>query len=242
MTKSGFSIVLERTTFTLNTVQRGDALTLLQSLSDGCTPLVIFDPQHRAIFEHKKYGNEGARQSARVALPQMSEDYIDACCREIVRVLKPGGYHARWIDKFGLCLGHHDRLPHELIKTVDLIAWDNQRMGQGDRARNRGDYLVILQRPRSKKPYFPARATWRDRGITCRWIEKIDLRRYPRKLYPHAKPFELTKRLIGAVTQPDDFIIDPAAGSFVVMHAAHELGRNFIGCDLAEGMKEAQRG
>jgi len=26
-----------------------------------------------------------------------------------------------------------------------------------------------------------------------------------------------------------------------VMHAAHELGRNFIGCDLAEGMKEAQR-
>ena len=26
----------------------------------------------------------------------------------------------------------------------------------------------------------------------------------------------------------------PAAGSFTVMHAAHQLGRNFIGCDLME--------
>jgi DNA modification methylase len=27
-------------------------------------------------------------------------------------------------------------------------------------------------------------------------------------------------------------VVDPAAGSFTVMHAAHELGRNFVGCDL----------
>jgi len=39
--------------------------------------------------------------------------------------------------------------------------------------------------------------------------------------------------LIGAVTRPGDLIIDPAAGSFVVMHAAHALSRNFVGCDLA---------
>jgi site-specific DNA-methyltransferase (adenine-specific) len=38
--------------------------------------------------------------------------------------------------------------------------------------------------------------------------------------------------LIGAVTQPGDLVVDPAAGSFVVMRAADQLGRNFIGCDL----------
>jgi hypothetical protein len=27
--------------------------------------------------------------------------------------------------------------------------------------------------------------------------------------------------------------VDPAAGSFAVMHAAHQLGRHFVGCDLA---------
>jgi len=39
-------------------------------------------------------------------------------------------------------------------------------------------------------------------------------------------------RLIGAVAQPGDLVVDPAAGSFVVLHAARQLGRNFIGCDL----------
>jgi hypothetical protein len=28
-------------------------------------------------------------------------------------------------------------------------------------------------------------------------------------------------------------LVDPAAGSFLVMRAAHQLGRDFIGCDLA---------
>jgi len=27
--------------------------------------------------------------------------------------------------------------------------------------------------------------------------------------------------------------LDPCAGSFVVLHAARELGREFLGCDLA---------
>jgi hypothetical protein len=36
---------------------RGDALTLLRSLPDGCTPLVFFDPQYRGgcdIARHKE--------------------------------------------------------------------------------------------------------------------------------------------------------------------------------------------
>ena len=42
-------------------------------------------------------------------------------------------------------------------------------------------------------------------------------------------------RLIAAVTQPDDLVVDPAAGGFTVMHVAHELGRRFVGCDIAYG-------
>jgi site-specific DNA-methyltransferase (adenine-specific) len=87
------------------------------------------------------------------------------------------------------------------------------------------DYLLILQ-----KPKLLAKATWRDHGIRCRWPEKIN-----RKLYshPHAKPIGLITRLIGAVTLPGDLVIDPAAGSFVVMQAALDLGREFIGVDIA---------
>jgi site-specific DNA-methyltransferase (adenine-specific) len=208
-------------TMTPNVAQRGDALTLLRSLPDGCTPLVLFDPQYRGVLDHLQYGNEGSRQRGRVGLPAMTTDYIDACCREAARALKPSGYLLRWTDTFHLCQADHLRIA-DVLECVDLIAWDNLRPGNGYRSRRRSDYLLVLQ-----KPPKAAKRTWRDHGIPSRWAEKVD-----RSLHPHVKPIELIARLIGAVTQPGDLVVDPAAGSFLVMHAAHELGRNFIGCDL----------
>jgi site-specific DNA-methyltransferase (adenine-specific) len=52
-------------------------------------------------------------------------------------------------------------------------------------------------------------------------------------LYPHVKPIGLIARLIAATTESGELIVDPAAGSFVVMSAALETGRNFIGADIA---------
>ena len=59
-----------------NVAQQGDALALLQSLPDSCTPVVFFDPQFRGVLDKLKYGNEGARQKGRFKLPAMSSDYI----------------------------------------------------------------------------------------------------------------------------------------------------------------------
>jgi site-specific DNA-methyltransferase (adenine-specific) len=202
-----------------NVAQRGDALDLLKSLPDDSVAVAFFDPQFREVLDKLAYGNEGARQAERCNLPQMSADYIDDCCREIARVLVPTGYCMRWIDTFGLCEAHHLRV--DCLKCVGLMAWDNQRMGMGYRLRQRGDYLLVLQKPPTK-----AKATWSDHGIADRWPEKVD-----RKIHPHVKPAGLIERLIGAVTLPGDLVIDPAAGSFVVMHAALRLGREFIGCD-----------
>jgi site-specific DNA-methyltransferase (adenine-specific) len=84
----------------------------------------------------------------------------------------------------------------------------------GKRSRRRGDYVVVLQTP----PISPK--TWRDRVIPNRWAEKIDLERYPRKLHPH---------------EPGDLVVDPAAGSFVVLHVATKMQRRFVGCDIAYG-------
>ena len=49
------------------------------------------------------------------------------------------------------------------------------------------------------------------------------------------KPAGLVTRLIAATTEPGDLVVDPAAGSFVVMHGARQLGRDFIGCDIVAG-------
>jgi site-specific DNA-methyltransferase (adenine-specific) len=215
--------MLDRVGNVLNVAQRGDALLLLESLPDVCTPLVFFDPQHRSVLDKLQFGNEGERQRGRAKLPAMTEEYIDAVCFEIARVLQPSGYCMRWADTFTLCEGHHLRVASELLKVVDLIAWDSLRAGMGKRSRRRGDYLLVLQ-----KPPIRAGATWRDHSIPSRWAEKVD-----RKLHPHVKPIALIERLIGATTQPGDLVVDPAAGSFGGMHAARQLGRNFIGCDLA---------
>src|SRR5262249_25588239 len=168
-----------------NIAQRGDAIELLRALSTASTPLVWFDPQFRGVLDHLKFGNEGARQSGRVALPAMTADYIDECCREIARVLKPSGYLFRWTDTFHLCEGDHKRIA-DVLKCVDLIAWDNLRPGMGKRSRRRGDYLLVTQKP----PIIAS--TWRDHGIASRWLEKVD-----RNLHPHVKPVGLIARLIG---------------------------------------------
>src|SRR5215472_8223736 len=108
-----------------NIAQYGDSLALLRSLPDRCTPLVFFDPQHRDNLDKLKYGNEGERQRERCKLPQMSSDYIEQCCRESARVLMPSGYLMLWQNAFGVCEGWHRRLD-DVLKCVDLVAWDNQ--------------------------------------------------------------------------------------------------------------------
>jgi site-specific DNA-methyltransferase (adenine-specific) len=206
--------------FAANIAQRGDALDLLASIPDACTPLVFFDPQHRAVLDKLAFGNEGSRQRGRYILPAMTEDYIDRVCRECARALRPSGYLMLWADTFSLCEAHHLRVA-DAFKCVDLLAWDNLRIGMGKRSRRRGDYLLVLQ-----KPPISAK-TWTDHGIPSRWQEKVD-----RGGHPHIKPIGLITRLIGAVTMAGDVIVDPAAESFVVMTAAHQLERKFYGCDL----------
>jgi site-specific DNA-methyltransferase (adenine-specific) len=152
----------------------------------------------------------------------MSSDYIDQCCREAARVLRPSGYLLLWVDTFHWCEGDHRRLA-DVLTSVDLIAWDSLRIGMGYRTRRRGDYLLVLQ-----KPPLRAKGTWNDHSIPSRWPEKID-----NKTHPHAKPAGLIARLIGAVTTPGDLVVDPCAGSFVVMRVANEMGRHFVGGDIA---------
>ena len=207
--------------YSKNVAQRGDALDLLRSLPAECAPLAFFDPQHRSVLDRLKFGNEGARQRGRSQLPAMTEEYIDDCAREIARVLATSGYLMLWTDTFRLCEAHHLRLA-DVLKPVDLVAWDSLRIGMGKRTRHRGDNLIILQ----KRP-ISAR-TWKDHGIPSRWPEKVD-----RRVHAHVKPIGLIERLIAAVTEPGDLVVDPAAGSFRVMAAAHRLGRDFIGCDCA---------
>lgn len=196
----------------------GNGLTLMRKLKSGIAPCMFFDPQYRGVLDEMDYGNEGARQGDRADLPQMSAEVIHRFLVEIERVLRPGRYCFMWVDKFTLCEGRYQIAG---LKCVDLITWNKQRIGMGYRTRRKGEYLRVLQ-----KPPIEAQATWSDRGIPDVWDEvKPDG-------HPHAKPFELQRTLIAAVTQPGEYVLDPCAGGYGVMRAAHAVGRRFYGCDL----------
>lgn len=214
--------------FPLDKRNKGDGLELLKSLPADYTKLVFFDPQYRGVLDKLGYGNEGERQKGRAALKQMNPEDISEWGENIARIVKPSGYCMMWVDKFILC---NDRAEHYFVDligrnpmhTVDLITWNKGRIGMGYRSRRKGEYLMVFQ----KEP-IKARSTWRTKPcIGDVWDEKIEMR-----LHVHQKPHLLQRAIIEATTDPNDVVVDPCAGSFSVLHAAHSCNRRFLGCDL----------
>jgi site-specific DNA-methyltransferase (adenine-specific) len=215
--------------YPLDTMNKADGLDLLRGTPDEYTKLVIFDPQYRHVMDHLKFGNEGERQKQRAKLPQQSNLEISQFGAEIVRVLKPGGYVMLWCDKFILCEGIAPEFFQDQLKLVDLVTWNKCKMGMGKRTRRVAEYAIFFQKAphviRTKKL-----VTWRTQPVIRDvWDEKIGSKD---KIHGHQKPFGLQKAVIEATTDPGDVVIDPVAGSFSVMHAAHACGRRFLGGDI----------
>ncbi len=208
----------------LNCRNKMDGLRFLKLLPDKAVPVVFFDPQYRGILDKMKYGNEGkTRGKERSELPQMTEDVIQAFLRETNRVLMPSGHLFLWVDKFHVCQGLSPWLAHTDFHLVDMIVWNKKRLGMGYRTRRVSEYLVVLQ----TKPKR-AKGVWQLHDIPDVWDEKLP----DKKAHVHAKPVGLQSSLVKSVSSEGDIIVDPAAGSFSVMLAAHEVGRHFLGCDI----------
>ena len=209
----------------LNSRQKMDGLDFLNRLPSNSFPVSFFDPQYRGILDKLEYGNEGASRTARrCRLQQMSEETIADLIAGICDALVPTGHLFLWIDKFHLCQGFAHWLERTSLEVVDLVVWDKRRMGMGYRTRRASEYLVVLQK-------FPRRAkgVWRLHNIKDVWAEPA----LNRNSHPHRKPVQLQARLLEAVSNEGDIVIDPAAGSFSVMEAALSIDRNFLGCDIA---------
>jgi site-specific DNA-methyltransferase (adenine-specific) len=210
------------THFVHNSRVRGDGLKMMARLEPAGAPLVILDPQYRGVLDHLAYGNEGARQRERAALPQMDDRQIARFIAEIDRILRPSGHLLLWVDKFHLCTGLDQWLDGTALEVVDLIVWHKRTFGMGYRTRRVSEYLAVLQKvPRRAKGH------WKAHNIPDVWTERAP------PMGPHAKPLDLQRRLIEALTDTGDTVIDPAAGGYSVLEACRLADRNFLGCDIA---------
>jgi len=76
------------------------------------------------------------------------------------------------------------------------------------------------------KPGVPMRDVWE--------IPYLNPRAKERTGYPTQKPLELLRRVILAVTDPGDLVLDPMCGSGTTLVAAKALGRRWLGIDSSE--------
>lgn len=205
----------------MNARNKIDAATLMAALPDASAALVILDPQYRAVLDAMQFGNEGARQQARAALPQMDDAKIAGIVEECARVLRAGGHLALWVDKYMIGEAHHHRYFRRVprLRRVDLLCWGTLRFGMGKRTRRACEYLVIAQ----KEPL----SGWRDHGIRDFWPEAAE-----RDNHAHAKPYQLTERLVQALTRRGELVVDPCAGSFMTLDVCQATGRDFLGGDV----------
>lgn len=218
--------VLKSNLYRENYKNKIDGMSLLSEVKNESISLVFFDPQYRGILDKLKYGNEGkSRGKNRSSLRQMSEEEIIEFIKEFDRVLKPSSHLFLWVDKFHLCQGVLSWFLNTDMNLVDMIVWDKDKIGMGYRTRRKSEYLIVLQ----KKP-TRAKGIWKNHSIPDVWIEKIK-----DKIHPHQKPYNLQKTLIESTTNEEDYVLDIAAGSFLVFDACKELNRNFIGGDIYYG-------
>lgn len=209
--------------FPINQKNQMNGRRLLKSIPDASVPVVFFDPQYRGIMEKLNYGNEGKRQQARATQKQMSDKLIWHFIVGIDRVLMPSGHLFLWVDKFHLCEGISQWMMGTILQVVDMITWDKMRMGMGYRTRRQCEYLLVLQKSPKR-----AKGVWAKHNIPD--IYRAKQNRNTSNAHP--KPIELQTCLIKAVTNKNDVVVDPAAGSYTVWDAAHNCGRRFLGCDL----------
>lgn len=210
--------------FRLNVRLKMDGLKFLAKLPGNSFPVAFFDPQYRGVLDRLAYGNEGKeRGQARSALEQMDENKIRQFIRGISAALIPSGHLFLWMDKFHLCTGFFDWLNGTRLDVVDMLTWHKKRIGMGYRTRRSSEHVVILQKEPRK-----AKGVWKVHTIPDVWAEEVKRNGG----HTHRKPLELQGELIAAVSNAEDTVIDPAAGSFSVMDACKLRGRNFLGCDL----------
>jgi len=160
---------------------------------------------------------------------------------QIERILKPSAFCLLWVNK--TLLGN-DRVPLWLLKTpalkiVDCLVWHKKNfLGLGSWLRSNAEFCFLLQKYPQKGKVF------KNRSFGNVWEEATI---FPNKRkHPHQKPKELIKALIMATTNEGDLIVDPCAGSFIVLEICREINRNYLGCDLTfkemkEFLKENQR-
>lgn len=234
-------------------------LTEILSPTDPCIDVIITSPPYWNLKDYGARNQIGHGQSKGEYLADMEKTLKDC-----LLVTKSTGSLWLVVDTYRedgelrlLPLELAERARQVGWRLRDLIVWDKQhsvpwhRKGQ---LRNISEFILLMTKSDDYKYYvdriktldeiskwwvdFPER--FNPKGKTPTNIWSIPMRprgtwRKPSKLDHYCSfPTALVARIIELTTDPGDLVMDPFAGSGVVLAQAAAMGRHYIGFEVSE--------
>ncbi len=99
----------------------------------------------------------------------------------------------------------------------------DQMLAEG-RIEFRNTGMPVFKRYLDEMPGVPMQDIWTDIRLHSGSKERLG--------YPTQKPLALLERIVSASSNPGDVVLDPFCGCGTAVHAAHKLGRRWIGIDI----------
>jgi DNA modification methylase len=121
-------------------------------------------------------------------------------------------------------------LTYEFLGISRVWRWTKERMQKayekGLIVQSGAGKVPALKRYLDEQEGTPIDDIWLD-------IPPVQAQAKERLGYPTQKPLALLRRIIAASTNMNDIVFDPFCGCGTTIYASHELGRKWIGCDIA---------
>jgi DNA modification methylase len=214
-------------------VYLGDARELVHQLPDKRFKCAVVDPPYGVDFVSRRAETpEGKRFVKEVA----NDGDLDAALKLFRQVMNPilrdkmtdeaelycftrWDIVGRWIEEL-----RYQELNGFFYKM--LLVWDKGIPGMGDIDSNWGcghELILYLKRGLRKVPK-------RRSGIIA--VDKLGSRQH---IHPTEKPVGLIEHLIMMSTDPEDWVLDPFAGSGSTLVASKRLDRNAVGFEIDPG-------
>lgn len=121
-------------------------------------------------------------------------------------------------------------LDYEFLGVRRVWRWTKERMEEAYQKglihQSAPGRVPRLKRYLDEMKGLPLSDVWTD-------ILPLNSQAQERLGYPTQKPLSLLERVISMSSRPGDVVLDPFCGCGTTLHAAHKLGRNWVGIDVA---------
>jgi site-specific DNA-methyltransferase (adenine-specific) len=211
----------------------------LGTLPDGAVDVTITDPPfdartHRAALEPRRAPRGSRRIAGPLPFSPLAGAELERVAAEVARVT------SRWILVFAA-----ERQLEDWARALEAGGARFIRLGaavrtnprpqlSGDRPAPAVDLIVIAHGAR-------ARLRWNGRGRAARWDSPAARFDPGGQIHPTQKPLALVRTLVEQFSEPGELVCDPFAGGGTTAVACRELGRQFVGWELAPGFHAAAR-